>query len=522
MEGQAMSRISIQEFAERLAEKKGMSVSDAQQFLTAMLDTINEGLKDDKTVKVKGLGTFKVIDVKQRKSVDVNTGEEIIIEGRGKITFTPDSIMKDLVNKPFSQFETVVLNEGVDFSEIDSMEGEDEEPTDDVEITENEEQHEEIIETKADEVPPIAAIMGSEVPEIEPETGEEVSNDAPEAVSDESFSEALLVLDYINGKEMPQETPAEEPEEEGLDATDEAIADALFVVHSLDEEKAEKVEAPVETIEETEEAPEAVVVELVDETTEEIPDEVTEEPSITEKPEPVAEELEEPVKEDIVEEEEKPESVETPTEQIYDNSDDEEPSSTWKRWLIAIALIAVVGLLSYYCINFFNHKESFANEELNNNALAVDSQKVANEHPADSVAAVDSLAIMKREKEIEDSITAVAMKNKAEGAKKETVAKPEQKPVDVTPAPNKPQPAAPTTNKELEYAKRLVQYGAYNIVGTDKVITVKKGQTMTSVAKAYLGRDMACYIEVHNGTTTLIEGQKLKIPKLQTKKKSRR
>ena len=493
-----MSRISIQEVAERLAERKGMSVSDAQQFLTAMLDTINEGLKDDKTVKVKGLGTFKVIDVQQRKSVDVNTGEEIEIEGRGKITFTPDSIMKDLVNKPFSQFETVVLNEGVDFSEIDSMEGEDEEPTDDVEITENEEQHEEIIETKADEVPPVAAIMGSEVPEIEPETGEEVSNDAPEAVSDESFSEALLVLDYINGKEMPQETPAEEPEEEGLDATDEAIADALFVVHSLDEEKAEKVEVPVETIEETEEESEAVIEE------------------------PVAEELEEPVKEDIVEEEEKPESGETPTEQIYDNSDDEEPSSTWKRWLISVALIAVVGLLSYYCINFFNHKESLANEELNNNALAVDSQKVANEHPSDSVAAVDSLAIMKREKEIEDSITAVAMKNKAEGAKKETVAKPEQKPVALTPAPSKPQPAAPTTNKELEYAKRLVQYGAYNIVGTDKVITVKKGQTMTSVAKAYLGRDMACYIEVHNGTTTLIEGQKLKIPKLQTKKKSRR
>jgi nucleoid DNA-binding protein len=120
MEGQAMSRISIQEFAERLAERKGISVSDAQQFLTAMLDTINEGLKDDKTVKVKGLGTFKVIDVKQRKSVDVNTGEEIIIEGRGKITFTPDSIMKDLVNKPFSQFETVVLKDGVDFNEAEN------------------------------------------------------------------------------------------------------------------------------------------------------------------------------------------------------------------------------------------------------------------------------------------------------------------------------------------------------------------------------------------------------------------
>ena len=507
MEEQKMSKITIQEFAERLAERKGMSVSDAQRFLTAMLDTINNGLKDEKIVKVKGLGTFKVIDVKQRKSVDVNTGEEIIIEGRGKITFTPDSIMKDLVNKPFSQFETVVLNEGVDFSEIDSASDVEIESSDVEDVVENEEEKDEIVEPQVDTVPPISRIVGNEMPETEPESMEEASSNAADYVSEESFSEALLVLDYINGKDLPQETPAEEPEAKSLDATDEAIADALFVVHSLDEG-----------------------------TPEEVPVEDTEEPSADEEPEPVVEEKaepvvvdivnenkhEEPVKEAAVDEEKHDEQAATPTEQLYDAIEEEEPSSTWKRWLIAIALIAIVGLLSYYCINFFHHKDAIANEELNANTVAVDSQEVANEHPADSIATADSLAMLKREKEIEDSITAIAMKNKAVSAKKEQQAKAEQKPLNVTPAPIKPQPATPSTNKELEYAKRLVQYGAYNIVGTDKVITIKKGQTMTSVAKAYLGRDMACYIEVHNGTTTLIEGQKLKIPKLQTKKKSKR
>jgi nucleoid DNA-binding protein len=280
MEEQKMSKITIQEFAERLAERKGMSVSDAQRFLTAMLDTINDGLKDEKIVKVKGLGTFKVIDVKQRKSVDVNTGEEIIIEGRGKITFTPDSIMKDLVNKPFSQFETVVLNEGVDFSEIDSVSDVDIESSDVEDVVENEEEKDEIVEPQVDIVPPISRIVGNEMPETEPESMEEASSNAADYVSEESFSEALLVLDYINGKELPKETPAQEPEAESLDTTDEAIADALFVVHSLDEGTPEEV--PVDDIEE---------------------------PSADEEPEPVVEEKAEPVVEDIVEEEKQEEPV---------------------------------------------------------------------------------------------------------------------------------------------------------------------------------------------------------------------
>ena len=114
-----MSKISLNDLAQRLAEKSGISLQDAELFIRKMFDVANEGLQSDKLVKMKWLGTFKVMAVKDRESVDVNTGERIIIEGRDKISFTPDNILKEIVNKPFAQFETVVVNDGVDFDEID-------------------------------------------------------------------------------------------------------------------------------------------------------------------------------------------------------------------------------------------------------------------------------------------------------------------------------------------------------------------------------------------------------------------
>ena len=119
MEVKTMSKISLSDLAQRLAEKSGISLQDAELFIRKMFDVANEGLQSDKLVKMKWLGTFKVMAVKDRESVDVNTGERIIIEGRDKISFTPDNILKEIVNKPFAQFETVVVNDGVDFDEID-------------------------------------------------------------------------------------------------------------------------------------------------------------------------------------------------------------------------------------------------------------------------------------------------------------------------------------------------------------------------------------------------------------------
>lgn len=115
------NRVGIRELAMALVNKNKLSLKEAENFVATMFDTLNAGLNDDKQVKLKGLGTFKVMSVSARKSVDVNTGEPIIIDGRDKISFTPDSTMKDLVNKPFAQFDTVVINDGVDLKELERM-----------------------------------------------------------------------------------------------------------------------------------------------------------------------------------------------------------------------------------------------------------------------------------------------------------------------------------------------------------------------------------------------------------------
>ena len=112
-----MGKISINELAAVLIERKNLKKKSASAFVNELFYLIQKGLEQDKSVKVKGLGTFKIIDVDDRESVNVNNGERVLIEGHSKITFTPDTLMKELVNKPFSQFETVVLNEGVDFEQ---------------------------------------------------------------------------------------------------------------------------------------------------------------------------------------------------------------------------------------------------------------------------------------------------------------------------------------------------------------------------------------------------------------------
>ena len=138
------------ELADMLAQKAGISKREAQQFLTDFVETIQDAVNSEKLVKIKGLGTFKVIDVDARESVNVNTGERVTIDSHQKLTFTPDTAMKELVNKPFSQFETVVLNEGVVFD-------------DDFEVEEP------VIEEPTPEPEPIVEPIVEPTPEPEPE-----------------------------------------------------------------------------------------------------------------------------------------------------------------------------------------------------------------------------------------------------------------------------------------------------------------------------------------------------------------
>ena len=179
-----MSKVSITELASKLMEKHGLKRTEAELFIRQFVGVINDGLKNDKSVKVKGLGTFKVQAVSARKSVDVNTGEAIVIEGRDKISFTAEAVMRDLVNAPFAQFETVIVNDGVDFSEIDAKNEADnteaKEPTPAVEPTPVAEPEPAVVEPAPVAEPEPAVVEPTPVAEPEPTVVEAAPAAEPE------------------------------------------------------------------------------------------------------------------------------------------------------------------------------------------------------------------------------------------------------------------------------------------------------------------------------------------------------
>lgn len=185
-----MDKYTIPQLAEILIRKNGLSEEEAQSFVSAIFDLIKEGLEADKIVKVKGFGTFKIIDVDPRESVNVNTGERVLINGHQKITFTPDSVMKEMVNRPFSQFETVILNDGVDFNDVEV----EEKPTSDTEeatVEEKEEDSAPIEEEQEKESAPIEEVK-EESPEEEEKT-EELPKEEEKSPEEDISSEAEVL-----------------------------------------------------------------------------------------------------------------------------------------------------------------------------------------------------------------------------------------------------------------------------------------------------------------------------------------
>lgn len=182
-----MARILINELASVLSERKKLNKKAASNFVNELFNLIQEGLEKDRLVKIKGLGTFKIIEVDDRESVNVNTGERVLIEGHDKISFTPDALMKELVNKPFSQFETVVLNEGVDFADMSEETAE-----------------------RQNEVTIEEPVVKEEPINIE----EPIAKEVPASFEDEEPSMAPLV-DFTSDPESnatPEEKPEEKPE----------------------------------------------------------------------------------------------------------------------------------------------------------------------------------------------------------------------------------------------------------------------------------------------------------------------
>lgn len=208
-----MSKLGNKELSSSLSDKHGLNKNDAEKFVAAIFDVINEGLETDKLVKVKGLGTFKIVGVAARKSVDVNTGEPIVIEGRDKISFTPDATLRDEVNKPFSQFDTVVLNEGVDFSSIDKAFEADPEEAVRKAIGNNQVSETPVSNDTIAEVP-----VADKKAEVE-DTEESVATSAEEKIAEEKIAEENIAEETIAEEPSKNETTTEnhfQAEEQGI------------------------------------------------------------------------------------------------------------------------------------------------------------------------------------------------------------------------------------------------------------------------------------------------------------------
>ena len=239
-----MGKISINELAAVLTERKGLSKKNASKFVNELFNVIRQGLMNDRLVKVKGLGTFKIIDVDDRESVNVNTGERVLIEGHSKISFSPDALMKELVNKPFSQFETVVLNDGVDFEDVNQ--GEVVEEPDPNPVVEPE--PDPVVEPEPDPVVEPEPSLNYE-DDLEPSTAplvDFVTQDTPADNNDEKVDESDVTIEPEVAEESkaPEETEGtkEMVETEGTEAseeteTSEETEGTESLLYDLDEEE---------------------------------------------------------------------------------------------------------------------------------------------------------------------------------------------------------------------------------------------------------------------------------------------
>ena len=551
MEVKTMSKISLSDLAQRLAEKSGISLQDAELFIRKMFDVANEGLQSDKLVKMKWLGTFKVMAVKDRESVDVNTGERILIEGRDKISFTPDNILKEIVNKPFAQFETIVVNDGVDFDEIDRK-------------FENAEEDGSAFDSTLECVPDSDnSSLESFVEQDSPATSGVIDfldeeNDAP--VSDEMI--------VIGEKRLSQENVAE-PEEKKPEGSEPAATEpAVFKPAVSEPEESEFATSELETKESEVPAQNEVESVVSDEENESTLTEITsiaekvpsdEENSITEIP--IAEKVPSDGENSI---------TEIPIEE--EASSDEETDKrhvVLPRYLVIAASVVFLAMIGGFGWFAFNYGKMAAQRD--HLALQLDNyQQIATEKKAPTKSASTQEEIL-RKKAIEDSVrmaqASEAVKKvenaeqnmnatvdkqlidaKSPEAKKNLEAKKLADAKNLADAKRQVDAKKLAETKKQQEAKKLaeakkkeearklaekhaaqasskydqdarVRTGAYRIIGVSEVVTAREGQTIKSLSQKYLGPGMECYVEALNGNSLLKPGQKVKIPKLELKKK---
>lgn len=517
MEETTMSKVNVTELAQALVDKHKLSKSDAENFIQQMFAVANDALGSDRQLKVRGLGTFKVLRVKDRESVDVNTGERIVIEGRDKITYTPDAILRDIVNKPFAQFETVVIADDVDFTDINNESG----------VTENaqgqvvEEAVEPVSQPTEDTViqptaEPVEPKETSEQEEVtventtpaEPKEEVEVLSTEPESTSaseleSESVTEGIPeIVSAIDPASMSEPESITEPEIEHEE-----------VVAGNDVQPKDEVVAMQESLSETDIEETAEVDIDSDENVD--TDEVSNRDANEESDAKDVSDRESDANDDS---DEKSDSRDDADEDSDSNEEDEGPiydeddgTVAISRTLlyIGIALILALGGAAGYFAYRYNNLTTQYEKML----------KVMSEASDKKVEKSNALLQQRKAKEdsarLEEQQNAITTAEQAK-AKDKADAKDED---DSKTASKADQSGSKADDAEGKYPS--IPYGAYNIVGIDRTVTAHAGQTAESIGKAYLGPGMACYIEALNGKE-IKEGQKVKIPKLKLKAKKKK
>ena len=469
-----MSKFSLNTLGKLLTDKSGLSQVEAELFIRKMFDVCNQGLDADKQVKIKWLGTFKVQATKDRESINVNTGERFTIEGRDKLTFTPDNILKEIVNKPFAQFETVVVNDGVDFGEIDEKFGEEQTEDAPAQVIDF------LDEGKTATPNPEVVVIGSEK-EKEKEAEDELAKQiAIEQAKLERLKQAQLEQERIQKEKLEKEKQEQERlEQEKLEQ--ERLEQERLEQERLEQEKLELAQQ--------QQALKAVV-----------------EPAV-------------PASDESEEEEEEEESSNSHHIVI-------------PRYLVVAVCLIVVALIGGMGWFAFNYGQMTAQRDHLAMQLNQYHQAPAKKVPAKPAAAPLSQEQKLRQKAMEDSIrmakTAEAVKlaensdeesANAEKAKQtEAKAKAEAK----EKAKDKDEEKAASKIASSQYDKDArVRTGAYRIIGVAQTVTVGAGQTLEQISTRYLGSGMECYVEALNGKNTVKAGQKIKIPKLELKKKKK-
>lgn len=516
-----MSKSSLSVLAKAVASKRGLTQAEAERFIATMFEVAGDGIQEDKLLKMKWLGTFKIASVKDRESVDVNTGERILIEGRDKISFTPDNILKEIVNKPFAQFETVVVNDGIDFSDIDekfaNMEREEEE----LQLQKEQECHDEEVvqeeqnaeqpqneDLSQEEEQPRESLLDAELQSQEGGKKDELSQEANTPISEET----VALSSELKNAEISEDNISVTSEDNISQTSDDTISkteengipeEVGMLISHLKENKSEAEE--IERVEEAKVKEEAEVLKATEAYVEETPAEAK-----------VV------VSQSNVENKKQPEYDETLDEDEAYASD--RHHLVIPKYVVALVSVVFVALLGGLCwFAFIYGKMQARQEQMEMQLKAIKPQPQPKPKPK-VVAPVDtakSVASSDDKTDAENVLANGAQTNneQTDHAQLAMKKKAKQDSIRMAQANN----AVKMAEKASVYLNDpRIRTGAYRIVGVEKTVTAKSGQTLAGLSKLYLGPGMECYMQAINGCSEIKSGQKVKIPKLELKRKGKK